>query len=115
MAGAYWRGDSNHEMLQRIYGTAWPDKKSLKAYLHRIAEAEKRDHRKIGKQLDFFHFQEEAPGMVFWHQKGWTLYQIIESYIRAKCTPAGYQEYIPRKCSIDPCGSVRVTGTSFTI
>ena len=92
MAGAYWRGDSNNEMLQRIYGTAWPDKKSLKAYLHRIAEAEKRDHRKIGKQLDFFHFQEEAPGMVFWHQKGWTLYQIIESYIRAKCDAAGYQE-----------------------
>jgi threonyl-tRNA synthetase len=92
MAGAYWRGDSNNEMLQRIYGTAWPDKKSLKAYLHRIAEAEKRDHRKIGKQLDFFHFQEEAPGMVFWHQKGWTLYQIIESYIRTKCDAAGYQE-----------------------
>ena len=92
MAGAYWRGDSNNEMLQRIYGTAWPDKKSLKAYLHRIAEAEKRDHRKIGKQLDFFHFQEEAPGMVFWHQKGWTLYQRIESYIRAKCDAAGYQE-----------------------
>ncbi len=92
MAGAYWRGDSNNEMLQRIYGTAWPDKKSLKAYLHRIAEAEKRDHRKIGKQLDFFHFQEEAPGMVFWHQKGWTLYQLIESYIRTKCEAAGYQE-----------------------
>ncbi|MFP6682459.1 MAG: threonine--tRNA ligase, partial [Gammaproteobacteria bacterium] len=92
MAGAYWRGDSNNQMLQRIYGTAWPDKKSLKAYLHRIAEAEKRDHRKIGKQLDFFHFQDEAPGMVFWHQKGWTLYQIIESYIRMKCDAAGYQE-----------------------
>ena len=92
MAGAYWRGDSNNVMLQRIYGTAWPDKKSLKAYLHRIAEAEKRDHRKIGKQLDFFHFQEEAPGMVFWHQKGWTLYQLIEAYIRKKCEAAGYQE-----------------------
>lgn len=92
MAGAYWRGDSNNEMLQRIYGTAWPDKKALKAYLHRLAEAEKRDHRKIGKQLDFFHFQEEAPGMVFWHEKGWTLYQLVEAYIRKKCDTAGYQE-----------------------
>jgi threonyl-tRNA synthetase len=92
MAGAYWRGDSNNEMLQRIYGTSWPDKKALKAYLHRIAEAEKRDHRKIGKQLDLFHFQDEAPGMVFWHPKGWTLYQLIETYIREKCDAAGYQE-----------------------
>ena len=92
MAGAYWRGDSNNEMLQRIYGTAWPDKKALKAYLHRLAEAEKRDHRKIGKQLDFFHFQEEAPGMVFWHEKGWTLYQLVEAYMRKKCDAAGYQE-----------------------
>jgi threonyl-tRNA synthetase len=92
MAGAYWRGDSNNEMLQRIYGTAWSDAKALKAYLHRIAEAEKRDHRKIGKQLDFYHFQEEAPGMVFWHQKGWTLYQLVEAYIRRKCDAAGYQE-----------------------
>jgi threonyl-tRNA synthetase len=92
MAGAYWRGDSNNEMLQRIYGTAWPDAKALKAHLHRIAEAEKRDHRKIGKQLDLFHFQEEAPGMVFWHQKGWILYQLVEAYIRRKCDAAGYQE-----------------------
>ena len=92
MAGAYWRGDSNNEMLQRIYGTAWPDKKALKAYLHRLAEAEKRDHRKIGKQLDFFHFQEEAPGMVFWHEKGWTLYQLVEAHMRKKCDAAGYQE-----------------------
>ena len=92
MAGAYWRGDSNNEMLQRVYGTAWPDKKSLKAYLHRIAEAEKRDHRRIGRRLDLFHFQEEAPGMVFWHQKGWTLYQLIEAYIREKCEAADYQE-----------------------
>lgn len=92
MAGAYWRGDSNNEMLQRIYGTAWADKKSLKAYLHRMAEAEKRDHRKIGKQLDLFHFQEEAPGMVFWHPKGWTLYRLVEAYIRQKCDAAGYQE-----------------------
>lgn len=91
IAGAYWRGDSNNEMLQRIYGTAWPDKKSLKAYLHRLEEAEKRDHRKLGKQLDLFHFQEEAPGMVFWHEKGWTLYQQVEKYIREVCY-ADYQE-----------------------
>ncbi len=92
IAGAYWRGDSNNEMLQRIYGTAWADKKALKAYLRRIEEAEKRDHRKIGKQLDLYHFQEEAPGMVFWHEKGWALYQLVESYIRDKCDAAGYQE-----------------------
>ena len=75
LAGAYWRGDSNNEMLQRIYGTAWPDKKALKAYLHRVAEAEKRDHRRFGKAMDLFHFQEEAPGLVFWHDKGWTIYR----------------------------------------
>ena len=72
IAGAYWRGDSRNEMLQRIYGTAWPDEKQLKAYLTRLEEAEKRDHRKIGKEQDLFHFQEEAPGAVFWHPKGWT-------------------------------------------
>jgi threonyl-tRNA synthetase len=92
VAGAYWRGDSNNEMLQRVYGTAWTDKKALKAYLHRIEEAEKRDHRKIGKQLDFFHLQEEAPGMVFWHPKGWAVYQAIESYMRTKQRIHGYQE-----------------------
>jgi threonyl-tRNA synthetase len=92
VAGAYWRGDSNNEMLQRIYGTAWPDKKQLKTYLHRIEEAEKRDHRRIGKQLDFFHMQEEAPGMVFWHDKGWTLYQVIEQYMRQQQRMRGYQE-----------------------
>lgn len=91
IAGAYWRGDSNNEMLQRIYGTAWPDKKALKAYLHRLEEAEKRDHRKLGRQLDLFHFQEEAPGMVFWHEKGWTLYQQVERYIREVCY-ADYRE-----------------------
>ena len=91
IAGAYWRGDSNNEMLQRIYGTAWPDKKALKAYLHRLEEAEKRDHRKLGRQLDLFHFQEEAPGMVFWHEKGWTLYQIVERYVREVCY-ADYRE-----------------------
>ena len=77
VAGAYWRGDTSNEQLQRIYGTAWPDKKSLKAYLHRIEEAEKRDHRKVGKKLSLFHMQDEAPGMVFWHPKGWAVYQEI--------------------------------------
>src|SRR5262245_14218924 len=82
VSGAYWRGDANNEMLQRIYGTAWPDKKALEAYLQRLEEAEKRDHRKLGKKLDLFHFQEEAPGMVFWHPDGWTIYQAIEQYLR---------------------------------
>ena len=92
LAGAYWRGDSNNEMLQRVYGTAWANKKDLKGYLHRLEEAEKRDHRRIGKQLNLFHSQEEAPGMVFWHDKGWTLYQQIEQYIRSKLHQHGYQE-----------------------
>ncbi|HBS26723.1 MAG TPA: threonine--tRNA ligase [Gammaproteobacteria bacterium] len=92
VAGAYWRGDSNNEMLQRVYGTAWPDKKQLKAYLHRIEEAEKRDHRRIGKQLDFFHIQEEAPGMVFWHADGWTIYQQIQDYMREEQRIRGYRE-----------------------
>ena len=92
VAGAYWRGDSNNEMLQRIYGTAWRDKKELKAYLRRLEEAEKRDHRKIGKALDLFHSQEEAPGMVFWHDRGWQIYLTIEDYIRTKLRDHGYQE-----------------------
>ena len=92
VAGAYWRGDSNNEMLQRIYGTAWADKKALKAYLHRLEEAEKRDHRKLGKRLDLFHTQEEAPGMVFWHPKGWQIWQIVEQYIRDVQNANGYQE-----------------------
>lgn len=92
LAGAYWRGDANNEMLQRIYGTAWPDKKALEDYLHRIEEAEKRDHRKLGKKLDLFHTQEEAPGMIFWHPKGWTIYQQIEQYIRGKLREWDYQE-----------------------
>ncbi|MCG8380638.1 MAG: threonine--tRNA ligase [Gammaproteobacteria bacterium] len=92
VAGAYWRGDSNNEMLQRIYGTAWPDKKQLNAYLHRIEEAEKRDHRKLGKQLDLFHFQPEAPGLVFWHPNGWTVYRQIESYIRSVLDKYDYGE-----------------------
>ncbi len=92
LAGAYWRGDANNEMLQRIYGTAWRNKKELKAYLHRLEEAEKRDHRKIGKALDLFHTQEEAPGMVFWHDKGWRIYVTIQEYIRQKLRRHGYQE-----------------------
>jgi len=92
VAGAYWRGDSSNEMLQRIYGTAWADKKALKDYLHRIEEAGKRDHRKIGKQLDLFHLQEEAPGMVFWHPKGWAVYQVIEQYMRGILQNSGYLE-----------------------
>ncbi len=92
LAGAYWRGDSNNEMLQRIYGTAWRNKKDLKAYLHRLEEAEKRDHRRLARQLDLFHSQEEAPGMVFWHANGWTLYQQVEQYIRGVLTENGYGE-----------------------
>lgn len=92
VAGAYWRGDSNNEMLQRIYGTAWANKDDLKAYLYRLEEAEKRDHRKLGKQLDLFHLQDEAPGMVFWHPDGWTLWQIIEQHMRKELNAAGYKE-----------------------
>jgi threonyl-tRNA synthetase len=92
VAGAYWRGDSKNEMLQRIYGTAWPDAKQLKAYLHRLEEAEKRDHRRIAKALDLFHVQEEAPGMVFWHPNGWTVYRTVEQYIRDKIRDRGYRE-----------------------
>lgn len=92
LAGAYWRGDSKNAMLQRIYGTAWANKKDLEAYLQRIEEAEKRDHRKINKLLDLFHLQEEAPGMVFWHPNGWLMYQVIEQYIRQILAQNGYQE-----------------------
>jgi threonyl-tRNA synthetase len=92
VAGAYWRGNSDNEMLQRIYGTAWQDKKALKAYLHRLEEAEKRDHRKLGKLMDLFHTQEEAPGMVFWHDHGWQVYLQIQDYIRARLRAHGYQE-----------------------
>ena len=92
VAGAYWRGDSKNEMLQRIYGTAWAKKEDQDAYLHALEEAEKRDHRKLGKQFDLFHMQDEAPGMVFWHPKGWSLWQQIEQYMRAKFVEYGYQE-----------------------
>lgn len=92
VAGAYWRGDSNNEMLQRIYGTAWTNNKELKAYLHRVAEAEKRDHRKIARKLNLFHLQEEAPGSIFWHPKGWVIYRTIEQYMRNKQIEKGYLE-----------------------
>ncbi len=92
VAGAYWRGDHNNAMLQRIYGTAWNNKKELKAYLNRLAEAEKRDHRKIAKKLDLYHMQEEAPGSIFWHPKGWSIYQVIEQYMRGKQIQQGYSE-----------------------
>ena len=92
LAGAYWRGDSNNEMLQRVYGTAWAKKEDLDAYLFQLEEAEKRDHRKLGKQLDLFHMQDDGPGMVFWHPRGWSLWQEIEQYMRAKFVEYGYQE-----------------------
>ncbi len=92
VAGAYWRGDSNNQMLSRIYGTAWLNDKDLKAYLHQLEEAEKRDHRRIAKQLDLFHQQEEAPGMVFWHPRGWALWQTVEQYMRGVYKDSGYQE-----------------------
>lgn len=92
LAGAYWRGDSDNEMLQRIYGTAWGDKKQLKQYLKRLEEAEKRDHRRIGKQLGLFHTQAEAPGMVFWHDHGWRIYRLVQDYIRERLQAADYQE-----------------------
>jgi len=92
VAGAYWRGDSSNEMLQRVYGTAWGSKQDLKSYLQRLEEAEKRDHRKLGKRLQLFHFQEEAPGMVFWHPKGWTVYQIIKNYMKQVQDANGYLE-----------------------
>jgi threonyl-tRNA synthetase len=92
VAGAYWRGNSDNEMLQRIYGTAWGDKKDLKQYLHMLEEAEKRDHRKLGKRMDLFHFQEEAPGMVFWHPNGWSIYQAVQQHMRKKLNLRDYKE-----------------------
>ena len=92
VSGAYWRGDSKNEMLQRIYGTCWTSKKELEEYLHRLEEAEKRDHRKLGKEMDLFHFREESPGAVFWHEKGWTLFQKLIEYMRMKQRLAGYKE-----------------------
>jgi len=92
IAGAYWKGNSDNKMLTRIYGTAWKNEKDLSAYLDRIEEAEKRDHRKLGKEMNLFHFQEEAPGMVFWHPDGWTIYRLLESYMRSNLELCGYKE-----------------------
>src|ERR1700722_8161897 len=92
LAGAYWRGDQRNAQLQRIYGTAWASEADLEAYLHRLEEAEKRDHRKIGQQMDLFHIQEEGKGMVFWHPKGWTLYRTVQNYVRRRIELAGYEE-----------------------
>src|SRR5690606_17361505 len=92
VAGAYWRGDSRNEMLQRIYGTAWADKKQLEEYLHRLEEAERRDHRRIRRELDLFHMQEEAPGAVFWHPKGWAVFQTLIAYMRERQREAGFEE-----------------------
>ena len=92
LAGAYWRGDSNNAMLQRMYGTAWPDKKQLNAHLHMLEEAEKRDHRRLGREMDLFHLQEEAAGAAFWHPKGWTLYRTVQAYMRTQLARAGYVE-----------------------
>jgi threonyl-tRNA synthetase len=92
VAGAYWRGDHRNAMLSRIYGTAWRDQKELDAYLHQLEEAERRDHRRIGKEMDLFHVQEEAPGSIFWHPKGWRLYRTVQSYMRRRLDASGYQE-----------------------
>ncbi|EQD71714.1 threonyl-tRNA synthetase, partial [mine drainage metagenome] len=92
VAGAYWKGDSRKPMLSRIYGTAWATAADLTHYLQQLEEAEKRDHRRLAKLMDLFHFQDEAPGMVFWHEPGWTLYRVVENYIRSKLQGAGYQE-----------------------
>ena len=111
VAGAYWRGDSKNEMLQRIYGTAWAKKEEQDAYLRMLEEAEKRDHRRLGTQLDLFHLQEEAPGMVFWHPKGWTIWQQVEQYMRRVYRDNGYLEV---RCPDDPrpqsLGEIRATG-----
>ena len=110
LAGAYWRGDSRNAMLQRIYGTAWRDPKELRVYLHQLEEAEKRDHRRLGREMDLFHFQEEAVGSAFWHPKGWTLYRAIEDYMRARLDDAGYQEVKHRLCLIGRYGRNPVIG-----
>jgi threonyl-tRNA synthetase len=110
LSGAYWRGDAKNEQLQRVYGTAWADKKQLAAYIQRIEEAEKRDHRKIGKRLGLFHTQEEAPGMVFWHPNGWTLYQVLEQYMRKVQRDNGYLEIKTPRSLTAACGKIRALG-----
>ncbi len=115
VAGAYWRGDAKNEMLQRIYGTAWTDKKSLEDYLYRLEEAEKRDHRKLGKTLDLFHIQEEAPGMVFWHPNGWTIIsRLLNNIFVHVCKVHGYQEIrTPQLVDAVSFGKNRVIGINF--
>jgi threonyl-tRNA synthetase len=115
VAGAYWRGDSDNKMLQRVYGTAWADKKQLKAYLKRLEEAEKRDHRKIGKALDLWHWQEEAPGMVFWHNDGWSIYKTVEDFMRNQLTKFGYEEVRAPLILDVGLWENQVTGTSMAI
>jgi threonyl-tRNA synthetase len=110
VAGAYWRGDSKNEQLQRIYGTAWTKKEDQDAYLHMLEEAEKRDHRKLGKQLDLFHMQDESPGMVFWHPKGWSLWQQVEQYMRRRVNNDGYLEIKTPMIMDRSCGRRRATG-----
>jgi threonyl-tRNA synthetase len=110
--GAYWRGDSNNQMLSRIYGTAWLNDKDLKAYLTQLEEAEKRDHRKIAKQQDLFHLQEEAPGLVFWHPKGWSIWQVVEQYMRKVYRDSATRKCAARRSSTCRCGSARATGTT---
>ena len=113
LAGAYWRGDSHNEMLQRIYGTAWTRKEDQDAYLRRLEEAEKRDHRKLGKQLELFHMQEEAPGMVFWHPKGWVIWQQVEQYMREIFRNNGYLEIRTPPCWTKVSGNGQATGKIF--
>ncbi len=111
VAGAYWRGDPNNAQLQRVYGTAWPSQKELDQYLFRLEEAETRDHRKLGRELDLFHLQEEAVGSVFWHPKGWTLYRAIEDYMRRRLERGRLSGGAGRRsCSTAACGRRRATG-----
>ena len=111
LAGAYWRGDSKNEMLQRIYGTAWLKKEDQDAYLHMLEEAEKRDHRRLGRHLDLFHFQDEAPGLVFWHPKGWSIWQTVEQYMRKVYQDEGYHEVkAPQIFGSWPVGKIRSLG-----
>ena len=113
IAGAYWRGDSNRPMLQRIYGTAWASEEDLKAYLHQLEEAEKRDHRRLGREMDLFHFQEEAPGAVFWHPKGWALFTTLIGYMRRRQQRLGLcRGELAATCSTARCGSSPAIGRS---
>jgi hypothetical protein len=110
VAGAYWRGDANNEMLTRIYGTAWANQKDLEGYLHMLEEAEKRDHRKLGREMDLFHFQEEGPGVVFWHAKGWRMFQNLVNYMRRRLKAPMKRSTHRRFCTRPRCGKPPVTG-----